>query len=116
MRARPVRPRRAARLARLSPPAGWQQDAARYAAGKAAVESLVADLRATAQWEDLRPRLGSIAADVLVRVGVKSGAIVAVRVRVGVWDNAATVSCASRVLAARVASALKFSVGEGSLV
>ena len=33
-------PVRAARLARFSPPAGWQQDAARYAAGKAAVESL----------------------------------------------------------------------------
>ncbi|MBI3094467.1 MAG: beta-N-acetylhexosaminidase [Rhodocyclales bacterium] len=35
-------PLRAARLARLSPPAGWQQDAARYAAGRAAVESLTA--------------------------------------------------------------------------
>ncbi|MDP3513598.1 MAG: beta-N-acetylhexosaminidase [Sulfuritalea sp.] len=35
-------PLRAARLARLSPPAGWQQDVARYAAGRAAVESLVA--------------------------------------------------------------------------
>lgn len=35
-------PQRAARLARLSPPAGWQQDAARYAAGRAAVESLTA--------------------------------------------------------------------------
>lgn len=35
-------PLRAARLARLSPPAGWQQDAARYAAGRAAVESLMA--------------------------------------------------------------------------
>ncbi|MDZ4252523.1 MAG: beta-N-acetylhexosaminidase [Sulfuritalea sp.] len=35
-------PLRAARLARLSPPAGWQQDAARYAAGRAAVDSLTA--------------------------------------------------------------------------
>lgn len=35
-------PVRAARLARLSPPVGWRQDAARYAAGKAAVESLSA--------------------------------------------------------------------------
>ena len=35
-------PVRAARLARLSPPAGWQQDAARYAAGRAAVDSLTA--------------------------------------------------------------------------
>lgn len=35
-------PQRAARLARLSPPAGWQQDAARYAAGRAAVESFTA--------------------------------------------------------------------------
>ncbi|MDO8786590.1 MAG: beta-N-acetylhexosaminidase [Sulfuritalea sp.] len=35
-------PVRSARLARLSPPAGWQQDAARYAAGKAAVESFTA--------------------------------------------------------------------------
>ena len=35
-------PRRAARLARLSPPAGWQQDAARYAAGRVAVDSLTA--------------------------------------------------------------------------
>ena len=35
-------PLRAARLARLSPPAGWQRDAARYAAGRAAVESLMA--------------------------------------------------------------------------
>lgn len=35
-------PLRAARLARLSPPAGWQQDAARYAVGRAAVESLTA--------------------------------------------------------------------------
>jgi len=33
---------RAAWRARLSPPAGWQRDAARYAAGKAAVESLTA--------------------------------------------------------------------------
>ena len=35
-------PVRSARLARLSPAAGWRQDAARYAAGKAAVESLSA--------------------------------------------------------------------------
>jgi len=35
-------PVRSARLARLSPPAAWQQDAVRYAAGKAAVESLTA--------------------------------------------------------------------------
>ncbi len=35
-------PVRAARLARLSPSARWQQDAARYAAGRAAVESLTA--------------------------------------------------------------------------
>ncbi|MCK9382431.1 MAG: beta-N-acetylhexosaminidase [Sulfuritalea sp.] len=35
-------PVRAARLARLSPSGRWQQDAARYAAGKAAVESLTA--------------------------------------------------------------------------
>jgi beta-N-acetylhexosaminidase len=34
--------RRSARLARLAPNAGWQPDAARYAAGKAAVESLTA--------------------------------------------------------------------------
>ncbi|MBN2117411.1 MAG: hypothetical protein JW730_12610 [Anaerolineales bacterium] len=54
--------------------------------------------------------------DVLVRVGVKSGATVAVLVRVGVWDNAAISSCASRVLAARVASELKSSVGEGCRV
>jgi beta-N-acetylhexosaminidase len=35
-------PIRAERLARLSPPAGWHQDAVRYAAGRTAVESLVA--------------------------------------------------------------------------
>ncbi len=35
-------PVRAARLARLSPPVGWRQDAARYAAGKLAVERLAA--------------------------------------------------------------------------
>jgi len=35
-------PVRAARLERLSPRAGWRRDAARYAAGRAAVESLVA--------------------------------------------------------------------------
>lgn len=35
-------PVRSARLARLSLAAGWRQDAARYAAGRAAVESLVA--------------------------------------------------------------------------
>ncbi|MCX7147809.1 MAG: beta-N-acetylhexosaminidase [Rhodocyclales bacterium] len=35
-------PVRSARLARLSPAAGWRQDAVRYAAGKAAVESLTA--------------------------------------------------------------------------
>ena len=35
-------PVRAARLARLVPPAGWRQDAARYAAGRAAVATLVA--------------------------------------------------------------------------
>jgi hypothetical protein len=51
-----------------------------------------------------------------VIVGVREGASVAVRVRVGVRDNALTASCASKVFAARVASALKFSVGEGNLV
>ena len=35
-------PVRSARLARLAPATGWQQDAARYAAGKAAVESIAA--------------------------------------------------------------------------
>jgi beta-N-acetylhexosaminidase len=35
-------PVRSARLARLSPPTAWQQDAARYAAGRAAVENLTA--------------------------------------------------------------------------
>jgi beta-N-acetylhexosaminidase len=35
-------PVRAARLARLAPPAAWCQDAARYAAGRAAVATLVA--------------------------------------------------------------------------
>jgi beta-N-acetylhexosaminidase len=35
-------PARSARLARLAPGAGWQRDAARYAAGKTAVESLTA--------------------------------------------------------------------------
>ena len=34
-------------------------------------------------------------------------------VRVGVWDKAAVASCACRVCAARVASALRFWVGEG---
>ena len=33
-------PQRAARIARIAPQAGWTQDAARYAAGRAAVESL----------------------------------------------------------------------------
>jgi len=35
-------PVRAARLARLSPPAAWRQDAVRYAAGRAAADSLTA--------------------------------------------------------------------------
>ncbi|MDP2826638.1 MAG: beta-N-acetylhexosaminidase [Sulfuritalea sp.] len=35
-------PVRSARLQRISPPAGWQQDAVRYAAGRAAVDSLTA--------------------------------------------------------------------------
>jgi beta-N-acetylhexosaminidase len=35
-------PQRAARIARIAPQAGWTQDAARYAAGRAAVESLTA--------------------------------------------------------------------------
>jgi len=53
---------------------------------------------------------------VAVDVGERKGVGVAVFVRVGVRDNAAISNCASRVLAARVASALKFSVGEGNLV
>jgi beta-N-acetylhexosaminidase len=35
-------PQRAARVARIAPPSRWTQDAARYAAGRAAVESLTA--------------------------------------------------------------------------
>jgi beta-N-acetylhexosaminidase len=35
-------PQRAARIARIAPGAAWRQDAVRYAAGRAAVESLTA--------------------------------------------------------------------------
>jgi hypothetical protein len=38
---------------------------------------------------------------------------VPVFVRVGVWDKAAVTNCACRVCAARVASALRFRVGDG---
>jgi hypothetical protein len=48
-----------------------------------------------------------------VREGGREGVSVSVFVRVGVLDKAATASCASRVREARVASALRFSVGEG---
>lgn len=49
-----------------------------------------------------------------VREGVREGVSVSVFVRVGVLDNAAVSNCASRVPAAWVARALRFSVGEGS--
>jgi len=49
-----------------------------------------------------------------VNVDVGEGASVAVFARVGVFDNARTTNCASKVCAARVASALRFSVGEGT--
>jgi hypothetical protein len=51
-----------------------------------------------------------------VRDGVNVGAGVNVIVRVGVRDNSAVTNCARNVPAARVASAFRFSVGEGSLV
>jgi len=50
---------------------------------------------------------------VTVEVGVNEAVGVLVCVRVGVRDNAAIANCASRVLAARVANALRSCVGEG---
>jgi hypothetical protein len=51
---------------------------------------------------------------VAVDVDVNVGAAVAVLVRVGVRDNSAVANCACKVPAALVASALRFSVGEGT--
>jgi hypothetical protein len=50
---------------------------------------------------------------VAVAVGVDEAVGVAVFVRVGVWDNAATASCASKVFAAWVARAPRSCVGVG---
>jgi len=50
--------------------------------------------------------------NVAVNVDVGEGRSVAVFVRVGVFDKARTANCASKVRAALVASALRFSVGE----